>query len=174
VPYGTEAMAALRIEKGHVAGPELDGLTTMNDLDLGRMASTKKHYVGSVLKERPALLEEDRLKLVGLIPIDRSLNLRSGALMREEPFEPRSRPIRDVHSFEELTETPAAAGNFGYITSVSYSPELGHYVGLALVSNGRSRQGSRMFACHTVKGENIEVEVVSPHFVDPGGERLRG
>ena len=174
VPYGTEAMAALRIEKGHVAGPELDGLTTMNDLGLGRMASTKKHYVGSVLKERPALLEEDRLKLVGLIPVDRSLNLRSGALMREEPFEPRSRPIRDVHSFEELTEAPAAAGNLGYITSVAYSPELGHYVGLALVSNGRSRQGSRMFACHTVKGENIEVEVVSPHFVDPGGERLRG
>jgi hypothetical protein len=25
-----------------------------------------------------------------------------------------------------------------------------------------------------VKGENIEVEVVSPHFVDPDGEKLRG
>jgi len=174
VPYGTEAMAALRIEKGHVAGPELDGLTTMDDLGLGRMASKKKHYVGSVLKERPALLEEDRLKLVGLIPVNRSLNLRSGALMREAPFEPKSRPVRDVHSFDELTETPEAAGNLGYITSVSYSPELGHYVGLALVSNGRSRVGDRMYACHTVKGENIEVEVVSPHFVDPDGERLRG
>tara|TARA_B100000676_G_scaffold290558_1_gene324169 strand:- start:1986 stop:4895 length:2910 start_codon:yes stop_codon:yes gene_type:complete len=174
VPYGTEAMAALRIEKGHVAGPELDGLTTMHDLGLGRMASTKKHYVGSILKERAALLEEDRLKLVGLIPVDRSLNLRSGALVREEPFEPHSRPIRDIHSFDELTKTPAASGNLGYITSVTYSPELGHYVGLALVSNGRRRRGSRMFACHTVKGENIEVEVVSPHFVDPDGERLRG
>ncbi|MED6309119.1 MAG: glycine cleavage T C-terminal barrel domain-containing protein, partial [Pseudomonadota bacterium] len=174
VPYGTEAMAALRIEKGHVAGPELDGLTTMDDLGLGKMASTKKHYVGSVLKERPALLEEVRLKLVGLIPVDRSLNLRSGALVREEPFEPKSRPVRDVHSFDELTEKPETAGNLGYITSVSYSPELGHYVGLALVSNGRSRLGDRMYACHTVKGENIEVEVVSPHFVDPDGKRLRG
>ncbi|MDP7393357.1 MAG: glycine cleavage T C-terminal barrel domain-containing protein, partial [Alphaproteobacteria bacterium] len=173
VPYGTEAMAALRIEKGHVAGPELDGLTTMDDLGLGKMASTKKHYVGSVLKERPALLEEVRLKLVGLIPVDRSLNLRSGALVREEPFEPKSRPVRDVHSFDELTERPETAGNLGYITSVSYSPELGHYVGLALVSNGRSRLGDRMYACHTVKGENIEVEVVSPHFVDPDGKRLR-
>ncbi|MEC8777174.1 MAG: 2Fe-2S iron-sulfur cluster-binding protein [Pseudomonadota bacterium] len=173
VPYGTEAMAALRIEKGHVAGPELDGLTTMDDLGLGKMASTKKHYVGSVLKERPALLEEVRLKLVGLIPVDRSLNLRSGALVREEPFEPKSRPVRDVHSFDKLTERPETAGNLGYITSVSYSPELGHYVGLALVSNGRSRLGDRMYACHTVKGENIEVEVVSPHFVDPDGKRLR-
>ena len=137
------------------------------------MASTKKHYVGSVLKERPALLEEDRLKLVGLIPVDRSLNLRSGALCVKNRS-PKSRPVRDVHSFDELTETPETAGNLGYITSVSYSPELGHYVGLALVSNGRSRLGDRMYACHTVKGENIEVEVVSPHFVDPDGKRLRG
>ena len=174
VPYGTEAMAALRIEKGHVAGPELDGLTTMDDLGLGRMASKKKHFVGDVLMHRPALLEADRPKLVGLIPVDRSLNLKSGALIREAPFHPHDRPVGDVASFDELTETPEAAGLLGHITSVSYSPELGHYVGLALVANGAERQGTRMYACHAVKGENIEVEVVSPHFVDPDGERLRG
>lgn len=173
VPYGTEAMAALRIEKGHVAGPELDGLTTMEDLGLGRMASRKKHYIGSVLMHRPALLEDDRVKLVGLIPVDRSLNLESGALIREMPFHPNDRPVRDNASFEELTETPEAAGLLGHITSVSHSPELGHYIGLAMVVNGPARQGSRMYACHAVKGENIEVEVVSPHFVDPDGKRLR-
>ena len=73
-----------------------------------------------------------------------------------------------------MTVDPSAAGVLGHITSVSYSPELGHYIGLALVSNGTERQGTRMFACRTVKGENIEVEVVSPHFVDPDGEKLRG
>lgn len=174
VAYGTEAMAALRIEKGHVAGPELDGLTTMDDLGLGKMASKKKHYVGSVMMHRPALLEEGRGRLVGLIPVDRSLNLKAGALMRETPFHPHDRPVRDVGSFDELTENPKAAGVLGHITSVSFSPELGHYIGLALVANGDQRKGERLFACHTVKGENVEVEVVSPHFVDPEGERLRG
>jgi glycine cleavage system aminomethyltransferase T/NADPH-dependent 2,4-dienoyl-CoA reductase/sulfur reductase-like enzyme len=174
VPYGTEAMAALRIEKGHVAGPELDGKTSMEDLGLGRMASKKKHYVGSVLMHRPALLEETRDRLVGLIPVDHSLNLKSGALIRETPFNLHDRPVRDVGSFDELTADPSAAGVLGHITSVSYSPELGHYIGLALVSNGTARHGTRMFACRTVKGENIEVEVISPHFVDPNGERLRG
>ena len=32
VPYGMEALGVLRIEKGHVAGPELDGRTTARDL----------------------------------------------------------------------------------------------------------------------------------------------
>src|SRR5690606_17064369 len=38
-PYGTEAMGALRIEKGHPAGPELNGRTTLDDLGLERLAS---------------------------------------------------------------------------------------------------------------------------------------
>src|SRR3546814_6340429 len=32
VPYGLEALGTLRIEKGHVAGPELDGRPTAEDL----------------------------------------------------------------------------------------------------------------------------------------------
>ena len=46
-PYGTEALSILRIEKGHVAGPELDGRTTAADLGLGRMVSSKKSFIGS-------------------------------------------------------------------------------------------------------------------------------
>src|SRR5215472_6922694 len=36
VPYGTEALGVMRIEKGHVAGNELDGRTTADDLGFGR------------------------------------------------------------------------------------------------------------------------------------------
>src|ERR1700758_687945 len=36
-PYGLEALILLRIEKGHVAGSELNGQTTAVDLGLGRM-----------------------------------------------------------------------------------------------------------------------------------------
>ena len=35
VPYGTEALGVMRIEKGHVAGNELNGTTTAADLGLG-------------------------------------------------------------------------------------------------------------------------------------------
>src|SRR5207244_4469752 len=41
VPYGTEALGVMRIEKGHVTGNELNGTTTAADLGLGRMMSTR-------------------------------------------------------------------------------------------------------------------------------------
>ena len=66
VIYGSEALGALRIEKGHVAGPELDGRTTLADLGLDRMASTKKPFVGGTLMQREGLAETDRPRLVGL------------------------------------------------------------------------------------------------------------
>ena len=59
-PYGTEALGVMRIEKGHVAGNEINGQTTARDLGLGRMMSTKKDYVGRVMAQRPGLLAADR------------------------------------------------------------------------------------------------------------------
>ena len=41
-PYGTEALGVMRIEKGHVAGNEINGQTTARDLGLGRMMSTQE------------------------------------------------------------------------------------------------------------------------------------
>ena len=40
--YGLEALGALRVEKGHVTGAELDGRVTIDDAGLGKMASIKK------------------------------------------------------------------------------------------------------------------------------------
>ena len=42
LPYGTEALGVMRIEKGHVAGNEINGQTTAHDLNLARMLSKKK------------------------------------------------------------------------------------------------------------------------------------
>ena len=50
--YGLEALGALRIEKGHVTGAELDGRMTIDDVGLGKMASTKKSYIGSSMRRR--------------------------------------------------------------------------------------------------------------------------
>ena len=49
-PYGLEALASLRIEKGHVAGLELDHRNTLDDLGLGKMAGKEKAYVGKELR----------------------------------------------------------------------------------------------------------------------------
>ena len=66
-PYGTEAMGIMRIEKGHVAGPELDGRMTASDLGLQKLVSTKKDFIGSVMMQREGLQDKKRPKLVGLV-----------------------------------------------------------------------------------------------------------
>jgi sarcosine oxidase subunit alpha len=47
-PYGTEALNVLRIEKGHAAGPEVNGQTTASDLGLGKMMSAQKDFIGPI------------------------------------------------------------------------------------------------------------------------------
>ena len=51
--YGLEALASLRIEKGHVVGSELDGRTTLADVGMGKMASALKPYWGQALSRAP-------------------------------------------------------------------------------------------------------------------------
>jgi methylglutamate dehydrogenase subunit C len=155
VPYGTEALGVMRIEKGHVSGNELDGRTTARDLGLGRMMSTRKDYVGRVLAGRPALLEPNRMSLVGFKPADPSQRLRAGA-----HIVPHGAAIN-------------AAYDQGVITSVAFSPSLGHWIGLGLLQRGPDRVGKRMRAVDPVRQSNVEVEVSATCFIDPEGERLR-
>jgi methylglutamate dehydrogenase subunit C len=57
---------------------------------------------------------------------------------------------------------------------VCYSPVLGHSIGLGFLFNGQDRIGEVLDAVSPVTNNTLAVEVVSPHFVDPTGERLRG
>lgn len=154
IPYGTEAMAALRIEKGHVAGAELDGRTTVGDLGLERMASTKKPYVGSVLRHREALVAEDRMTLVGLKVVTPGDRLRNGAHIVEQ----------DPGSMDGY--------NLGHVTSVTYSPVVGCYIGLALMKGGLSRAGDVVNVVYPLKDESVAAEITDPVFYDPKGERV--
>ena len=93
VPYGTE-VTALRIEKGMLRD-RTRWLTTMDDLGLedGKHEET---LCRQCLEGTSGFAGGGSVKLVGLIPVDRSLNLRSGASARrtvraEEPS------VRDVH-----------------------------------------------------------------------------
>ncbi|GLH80287.1 sarcosine oxidase subunit alpha [Bradyrhizobium sp. SSBR45G] len=156
VPYGTEALGVMRIEKGHVAGNEINGTTTATDLGLGRMMSQKKDYIGRVLAQRPGLVDPDRPTLVGLRPVDPLARLRAGAHMLA------------------VGAAPTTENDQGYVTSVAFSPTLGHWIGLALVRRGPQRIGERMRAYDPVRDGDTEVELVSPVFLDPQGARLHG
>ncbi len=154
-PYGTEALGVMRIEKGHVAGNEINGQTTARDLGLGRMMSTRKDYIGRVLAERPGLTAADRPTLVGLKTVDRAQRLRAGA-----------------HFIPQGAE-PVARNDQGHMTSVAFSPSLGHWIGLGLLAHGPTRHGEHVRAWDPVRGGDVLVEVCDPVFYDPAGERLR-
>jgi glycine cleavage system aminomethyltransferase T len=97
-PYGTEALSVMRIEKGHLAGNELNGQTVARDLGLGRMMSTKKDFVGRWMAARPALVDPQRPSLVGLKPVQPGDRLRAGARNRPrlhdlDGLQPDARPL---------------------------------------------------------------------------------
>ncbi|WP_171239364.1 sarcosine oxidase subunit alpha family protein [Ruegeria sp. HKCCA5491] len=154
-PYGTEALSVMRIEKGHPVGNELNGTTTALNLGMGKVVSKEKDSIGSVLSEREALTAPDILKLVGLKPITPEDKVTAGGhLMNVEG------PIDAAH-------------DQGYVTSVAYSPSLNSNIGLGLLKRGDERLGEKMHLVSPLTDLTIEVEIVSAHFVDPEGERLR-
>ena len=157
VPYGTEALGVMRIEKGHAAGNELNGQTTAVNLGLGNMVSRKKDSVGSALSRRLELNSEESLRLMGFRPVDRSAQLNAGA-----------------HFVELEDGSPDLDSDQGYMTSVAYSPGLGHHIGLGFLKRGQGRIGDIIRAYDPVRGRDTKVEVVSPHHFDPDGERQRG
>ena len=153
VPYGTEALGVMRIEKGHVSTNEINGQTTAHDLGAHRMLSSRKDYIGRVMAERPALQSSDRPTLVGFKPSDRAQRLRAGA------------------HFLPLGARATADKDQGYMTSVAFSPTLGHWVGLGLLTDGPQRIGQRVRAYDPVRNGDTEVEICHPTFIDP--ERVR-
>lgn len=154
-PYGTDALGVMRIEKGHAAGPELNGQTTAHDLGLGRMMSKKKDFIGRHMGERDALNEAVRAALVGLKPLDPAEPVRAGAHLV-----PKGADV-------------VPENDQGYVTSMAYSPELETFVALAMLEDGPARCGEVVMVCDLLRGGETLAEVCSPHFVDPEGARLR-
>ena len=155
-PYGTEALSAMRIEKGHVSTNEVNGQTTAHDLGAGRMLSMRKDFIGRIMAERPALKAPNRPTFIGVKPVDRTSVLRAGA------------------HFLPLGAPASADNDHGYMTSVAFSPTLGHWIGLGLLQHGRQRIGEHVRAYDPVRAGDVEVEICNPVFVDPQRVRLNG
>lgn len=154
-PYGTEALGVLRIEKGHAAGPELNGQTSGIHLGLGRMVSRKKDSIGAVMSRRMALEDADGHRMVGLLPVDGESALPAGA-----------------HLFDE--QAPQNMSNdLGWVSSAAWSPHVGGPIALAFLKRGEQRMGDIVCVASPVDGVNVRARVTSPVFIDPEGERLR-
>ncbi|HEX9474596.1 MAG TPA: glycine cleavage T C-terminal barrel domain-containing protein [Steroidobacteraceae bacterium] len=117
-----------------------------------RMLKADGDFVGRMLAQRPGLRSPERLQLVGVRPIARNQRLRNGA---------------------QLIAPAAGASSLGYITSSTPSVELEGWVGLALLAGGRARTGQRLIAASPIHDESTEVEILSPHLIDPGNARVR-
>ena len=155
-PYGTEALSVMRIEKGHVAGSELNGTTTADDLGLGRMMSTRKDFIGNMLARREGLMAPDRNQFVGLRPVDKSDRIRSGA-----------------HILARGSK-PSLANDQGYVTSVAFSPMLDYWIGLGLLKRGRQRHGEIVQVWDGLRQYHMLAEVCDPIFYDKEHVKLHG
>ncbi len=155
--YGTEALGTMRIEKGHVAGSELDGRTTAKDLGLEGMANRGKHFIGKHLSERPALVGDGRLQVVGLKSLEEGRNLRIGA-----------------HLVDPKVTLETVSQSQGHVSATTYSPSLDCGIALGLLVDGATRHGEQLDAVFPLDKQKVKVEVCHPVFIDPEGERVRG
>jgi sarcosine oxidase subunit alpha len=155
VVYGVEALGVMRIEKGHAAGNELDGRTTAHNLGMGRMVSTKKECIGNTLAHRAKLLDENAPRLMGFKPLAAQDQIKAGS------------------HFIAKDKASITKNAIGWMSSVSFSPNLDSYIGLGFIERGHERKGEVVRAVNLLDETDIEVEIVSPHFIDPKGERLR-
>jgi sarcosine oxidase subunit alpha len=153
-PYGTEALGVMRIEKGHAAGNELNGQTTAQMLGMGKMVSTKKDSIGAVMSRREGMVAEKRV-LVGIQPIDADAALSAGS-----------------HLFAQNMPQSTATDQ-GWVTSACYSPHLQSAIGLAYLERGSERMEEILVCANPLQGQSTLVRVVSAHFVDPEGGRVR-
>lgn len=150
LPFGIEALMVMRIEKGFLhIGSETDGETVPADIGFGRMVEKKKDdCVGRRSTLRPDALREDRRQMVGLRALNTADRLPLGAHIVNE----------------------ASQRSQGWVSSSAASPTLNRWVGLAMLENGRSRNGESVWLYN--HGDRIKAEICSPCALDPEGKRL--
>ena len=154
-PYGTEALSTLRIEMGHVAGSELDGRTIPYDNSLEGLVSKKKDFIGKRSLSKKAFIEPDRQKVVGVVPLDKKTSIPEGSYIVKDAKAKLPNP------------------KLGHVSASCWSVEYDNPFSLAIIKDGKNMIGQKLFAMSPLKNKTIPVEIVSSHYVDPKGERVR-
>ena len=154
LPYGLDALHALRMEKGYiVVGQDTEALTTPYDVGLGWLVSKKKDFVGRRSHERVAPRAADRPQLVGFVRNDAADIVPEGAGLVAALAVP---PVRIE----------------GHVSSSCWSEALRRPLGLALVRGGRARHGEVLYA--PLDDGVASVTLVDPVHYDPTGARRDG
>ncbi|NDB29675.1 sarcosine oxidase subunit alpha family protein, partial [archaeon] len=136
-PYGTEALSTLRIEMGHVAGPELDGRTIPYDVSLEGLVSKKKDFIGKRSLQKEAFNTNDRQKIVGLIPTDKKSSIPEGSHLVVDKNAKLPNP------------------KLGHVSSSCWSVENNNPFSLAIVKDGKNMIGKKLFAVSPLKNTAI-------------------
>ena len=129
---------------------------TARDLGLDRMVAEGKDCIGKALGQRRVLQSNSRPTLVGLKPVGAVKNIMSGS-----------------HVFAPGKPT-VPANDQGHVSSVCFSPTLGHMIALAFVANGQSRVGEQVRAVDLLRDFDTLCEITALPFYDPEGEKARG
>jgi len=152
-PFGTETMHVLRAEKGFIiAGQETDGAVTPLDLGMDWAISKQKDFLGKRSLKRSDTARDDRKQLVGLLTADPAHVLPEGGQIVAD------RPER------------FPAPMLGHVTSSYYSANLGRSIALALVKDGRRRQGQTVYA--GTAEQIVPAVIADTRFFDPDGSRM--
>ncbi len=172
LPYGTDALQSLRIEKAFpLAGPDIDGTQNPFEVGLHRWIKfTKRDFIG-----REALLGLQDMGLdrrwTGLI-LDSKLPAKNGDAIYS---------IADVRTFKEKMFTGAEAGDtfdmeaagapIGYITSSAKGHSVKKMLALGYLSTSHAYPGARVMV--NISGRPTLATVAQTPFFDPQGMRLR-
>ncbi|HMR54060.1 MAG TPA: sarcosine oxidase subunit alpha [Amaricoccus sp.] len=155
VPYGTETMHVLRAEKGYIiVGQDTDGTLTPDDAGLTwAIGKAKPDFVGKRSLTRPDMVAKGRKQLVGLLTDDPKVVLQEGAQIVADPAQPK--PMTMI----------------GHVTSSYWSDALGRSIAMAVVVDGRDRDGQTLHV--PMPDGTITAKVVKGTvFLDPENARI--
>jgi sarcosine oxidase, subunit alpha len=150
VPYGTESMHVMRAEKGYIiVGQDTDGTLTPDDAGLTwAIGKAKPDFVGKRSLTRPDMVAKGRKQLIGLLTDDPKIVLQEGAQIVADPAQPKPMTM------------------LGHVTSSYWSDAAGRSIALAVVADGRARDGETLYV--PMPDGTIPVKVVkSTVFLDP-------
>ena len=131
-------------------------------------------------KEIEALLKDHTLKLYKRNP--KYLKNLSGYANPTDSLDYRLKQIFDRPKKTKIPEGAHLVENdkaslpnpkLGHVSSSCWSVEYNNPFSIGVLKDGKNKIGQQLFAVYPLKNISIPVEIVSSHYVDPKGERVR-
>ena len=157
-PFGVEAQRLLRLEKGHIIiGQDTDGLTVPREAALGWAAKLDKAFFIGQRSLQAIAKRPQKQTLIGF-------TLEIPGMDTSQDSHP------DMPSESHLVIVDGEIS--GRITSVAFSPALGHVIGMAFVMPTLSAVGTRL-PFRLTSGKMVNAQVVALPFYDAAGARQK-